>query len=479
MRRGLASLIMGLSLLVATFSWSGFIMSRTVLDPGRSERLADTLLDNTEVRAVIVDRLADAVEVQIPAEVPVTRETIETAADAALDDPRVEELIRDGFVEAHQNALNGVDEPVMIDAGALGAAGRDAVVELQPDLDAVLPAAPEVEVELPNTGLSWLGTVKRYVDRFTLIGAVLAVIGVTTAFVIARNRAAALRRMAFWAFGAAAFWLIVAYALPWLLGRIAPGSVSIATAAIDVFFEAMIRPATGLAVVGVGLLLLSFVWPSIERRRGSSLVDGGRPQRSSGAAPSQRAAAPASLANQPPVRSPRPAPAAAGPELAATYEEAVAHRRQPPPQRQPQPRSQPQDATAQFPQVISNVGRNPEPVAADRPAHPPAVFAEAARPVEAPPDPYRPDHQVSSQQPPTVFSEARTDPYRPDHQVSGQQPPTVFSEPVGSGAPRQDAQPPSVLGHLADADEAADGDDFGADWVEGRGYVEGGEPGRR
>ena len=34
MRRGLASLIMGLSLLIATASWAGFVMSRTVLDPG-------------------------------------------------------------------------------------------------------------------------------------------------------------------------------------------------------------------------------------------------------------------------------------------------------------------------------------------------------------------------------------------------------------------------------------------------------------
>ena len=298
MRRGLASLIMGLSLLLATASWAGFVMSRTVLDPGRSERLADTLLDNEEVRAVIVDRLADSVESQIPAEVPVTRNTIETAADAALEDPRVEGLIRDGFVRAHQNALEGNDDPVMLDASALGNAGRDAVVALQPELDAVLPATPSLEVQLPSTGLSWLGTVKRYVDRFTLIGGVLSLIGVTTAFVLARNRAAALRRIAFWAFGASAFWLAVAYALPWILERVAPSSVSIASAAIDVFFEAMIRPAVTLAAIGVGLLLLSFIWPSIERRRPAAQLDtGGRPNRNAQAR--SRAASPISIANQP------------------------------------------------------------------------------------------------------------------------------------------------------------------------------------
>ena len=273
MRRGLASLIMGLSLLVATASWAGFVLSRTVLDPGRSEALADTLLDDPEIRSTIVDRLADSAESQIPTDVPVTRDVVDAAAENALDDPRVEALIRDGLVRAHQNALNGIDEPVMLDGAALGAAGRDAVVAQQPDLDPFLPQAPTLEVELPSTGLSWLGTVKRYVDRYTLIGAIVAIAGVSAAFVLARNRAAALRRVAFWALGASAFWIAAAYALPWVLERIAPSSVSIASAAVDVFFGAMIRPAVTLASVGVGLLLLSFFWPAIERRRPAAMLD--------------------------------------------------------------------------------------------------------------------------------------------------------------------------------------------------------------
>jgi hypothetical protein len=150
---------MGLSLLVASASWAGFIMSRTVLDPGRSERLADHLLDNEEVRSTITDRLADATEARIPPEVPVSRETIELAADTALDDPRVEAIVRDGIVQAHQNALNGVDEPITLDASALGVAARDAVVAQQPELDAVLPAAPQLDVELPSAGLAWVGRV--------------------------------------------------------------------------------------------------------------------------------------------------------------------------------------------------------------------------------------------------------------------------------------------------------------------------------
>lgn len=273
MRRGLASLILVLSLLIASASWAGFILTRTVLDPGRSEALADNLLDNTVVRGVIVDRLSDAVEAQIPASVPIPRQTIELAADEALDDPRVEAVVRDGFVQAHQNALNGVEEPVTLNASALGQVGREKAVALRPELDAVLPVAPRLDVELPTGGLAVLGDLRSMVERYTLIGAVLALFGVIVSFVLTTKRAKALRRLSYWAFANSAFWLIMGYGVPALVGRAAPSSVSIATAVVDVFFGAMIRPALIMAGFGLVLLAISLAWPALARRRPASMVD--------------------------------------------------------------------------------------------------------------------------------------------------------------------------------------------------------------
>lgn len=272
MRRGLASLIIGLSLMVASLSWAGFTLSRTILDPGRSERLADQLLENPEVRQALVLRMSDALEEQIPPEVPVPRGVIEAGAEAALDDPRIEALIRDGFVQVHQNALAGNDEPVAIDAGALGAAGRDALVEVRPELEPFLPPTPTVAVELPTTGLSWVGTVKDRVDRYTGIGAVFALLGASAAFVVASDRAAVLRRVAFWGYGAAAFWIVLGYGIPWLAGNLSPTSAAIATAAADVFFGAMIRPAIVIAVLSTVLLIIGFAWPSMQQRRGATVL---------------------------------------------------------------------------------------------------------------------------------------------------------------------------------------------------------------
>ncbi len=280
MRRGLASLIIGLSLLVASASWAGFVLSRTVLDPGRSERLADQLLENPDVRQALVSRLADTLKDQIPSNIPVRDQLLEQGAEQALDDPRVEALIRDGFVRVHQNALAGNSEPVTIDAGALGAAGRDALVQARPELDEVLPPSPTVELELPTTGFSWIGTVKNFVDRFTGLGAMIALFGATMAFAVAKNRAAVLRRVAFWGYGASAFWLLMGYGIPWLAANLSPTSAAIASAAVDVYFGAMIGPAVAMAVIATVLLVAGFILPAFTRRRGAATL---QPRRPSGA----------------------------------------------------------------------------------------------------------------------------------------------------------------------------------------------------
>lgn len=277
MRRGFASLIIGVSLLVASASWAGFVLSNTMLDPGRSERLADQLLENPDVRQALVSRLAKTLDAQIPNEIPVSDQLLEAGAEQALDDPRVEALIRDGFVRVHQNALEGNTEPVVIDTGALGAAGRDALVLARPELDEVLPPSPSVELELPTTGFGWIAKLKNFVDSYTNMGALLALTGITLSFAVAKNRAAVLRRVAFWGYGASAFWLAMGYGIPWVASNLSPTSAAIASAAVEVYFGAMIRPAVIMAILATALLVLGFILPFFTRRRGAATLQNRRP----------------------------------------------------------------------------------------------------------------------------------------------------------------------------------------------------------
>lgn len=343
MRRGLASLIIGLSLLVATVSWAGFTLSRTILDPGRSERLAEQLLENPQVREALVDRLSDAVEPQIPPEVPVSRGLIEAGAETALDDPRVKALIVDGVVQYHRNALEGNPEPVVIDAAALGSASRDSLVAVRPELDQFLPPVPVIQLELPTTGFTWLATLKRFVDRFTLLGALVALAGGTLALLVAQDRGAVLRRVAFWGYGAAAFWIVVGFAVPRLADLLSPTSGAIASAAVDVFFGAMIRPAVTLAVVSTVVLLIGFLLPAISGRRGARMI---QPRGGQAGPPPVAALGPIAK----PATRPAPAPAPIAPPSA--------------------PRA-PSGATAAMPTQAGGIRTTPDPtMVAPRPGAP-------------------------------------------------------------------------------------------------------------
>ncbi len=282
MRKGLAGLILGLSLVVASVSWAGFVLSRTVLDPGRSERLADQVFDNQELRSVLVSRLADGIGASLPGELPVPAETLELAADVALNNPAVQALVRDSIVETHRAALEGSVEPVLLDGQVLAQALRDALVQARPELDAALPQAPEVSVELPTSGLNVLGTLKNVVDRFTLLTATIAIIGGATALLVTNDRPSVLRRVAFWAFGAALFWFVVGVGVPRAAGLVGPTSSALVTALIDVFFGAMIRPAIIMGVVGAGLLVVSLLWSSLSVRRPANVAQPVRVPRGQG-----------------------------------------------------------------------------------------------------------------------------------------------------------------------------------------------------
>ncbi len=272
MRRSLAGAVLGLSLVIASVAWASFVLTHTVLDPTRSERLADQVLENQVLRGALVNRLSDAIDLALPPALPVPPDVIDQAADQALDDPRTESLIRDGLVRVHQNALAGIDEPVVLNADSLGEASRAALVEGRPELDAALPAAPKLELVIPTTGLSWLGRLRQLALQATWILGTASVIGMLTALVVTRDRPASLRRVSSWAFGASAFWLIVGVAIPFAAQSVAPVSMAYVAALVDVFFSSMIPPAIVLAVLGVALRLAAFGWSRSQRTRGARLL---------------------------------------------------------------------------------------------------------------------------------------------------------------------------------------------------------------
>ncbi len=272
MRRSLSALVLGVSLFLGSVGWASFTITRTALDPSRSEELADQMFENPELRGAMVGVLADRLEDLLPPGVAVSRRQLEDVADRTLDDPAVALLVRDGLVEIHRKALTGDDTDTVLHATAVGTAARNVLVADRPELEAVLPQAPALRVALPTAGLSFLGPVRDALGQAGLIAGLLAGAGTVLALTVTRDRPMVLRRVSVWAFGTAGFWLILALGIPRLVSSLAPTQGMITGAIASVMFGSMVPGALTLLGAGAAMLCASAAWTLHARRRGARLV---------------------------------------------------------------------------------------------------------------------------------------------------------------------------------------------------------------
>ena len=114
-RRSVGGAILGLSLLVGSFAWAGFVALQTVFDPDRSREVGEELLDNDEVRAQVEENLAFAITSIIPPEVPVEDGVVEQVTAGLLSNPEVEASLLEAFTDTHRAFLGDGDVPERVD----------------------------------------------------------------------------------------------------------------------------------------------------------------------------------------------------------------------------------------------------------------------------------------------------------------------------------------------------------------------------
>ncbi|HEX4903496.1 MAG TPA: hypothetical protein VFV42_11840 [Acidimicrobiales bacterium] len=260
MRRALAAAVLGISLWLGSVAWTGFVLLHTVLDPGRSEAVAESLYEDEAVRAQLAENIADGVEAALPPAVPVERGTVESLSASALDSPAVEAVFIASFVRTHQAFLGEGDLPRAVDGGAFGSAARDTLVEQHPALDAVLPAAPELAVPLPTERVPDAGPVRHGLQAAVPLLAGVAVAGIALALLVTSNRPAVVRRAGIWAMGLSATVLVVAYGIPALADRYASGQSAVIGALVRAMAETTRLPALTLCGLGVVAVVASLLW---------------------------------------------------------------------------------------------------------------------------------------------------------------------------------------------------------------------------
>lgn len=260
MRRALAAALLGISLWIGSLAWTGFLLTRTVLDPDRSERVAEALYEDDAVRARLAANIADGVQASLPEGFPVDDATVEAGAAQALESPAVEAVFVDAFVRTHQAMLGEGEVPRSVDPGAFGSAGRDALVAARPELDAILPAAPEVAVSLPTDRVPNLGLVRRGLLTAVPWMAAASAVGAVLALLITSNRPAVIRRAGIWAVTLSAVVLAVAYGIPALARTVVPDQSEVIAALVGAMVAETRVPAITLGALGVAGIVLSLFW---------------------------------------------------------------------------------------------------------------------------------------------------------------------------------------------------------------------------
>ncbi len=262
MRRVVSSLLAGFAALAATVAWTSFAAGSTVLDPGRTGRVADVLMGDPAVREAVEDALVKALIAAVPANSPVADAELRVAAHRALDDPRVLAVVRVAIVDAHRRLVGEGDGPVRVDAGPIAAAGRDALLDAHPELARHLRAPPPLAVELPTDGFPDLGRLREAASGATRPAAQAAALMFAAAFVVAAARGRILRRVGVWALWAGGGWVALGWAAPWVVSRFSvDGHFAVLGSLAVAVVGPMIVPAAVLAVGGVAALAAASAWP--------------------------------------------------------------------------------------------------------------------------------------------------------------------------------------------------------------------------
>jgi hypothetical protein len=246
-------LVVRLAIVAASLAWAGFVLTHTVADPGRGERIAEAVLADDAARAQVVAPMSSAVmsTTGLP---PEQRSFVDANVDRVLRDPSTAAAFVDPFAGSWAR-LWGEDDP------------RPSDVDLAPVVDAIAASTPGLgtgllptnqfiapAVPLPRAQLGWMAGVRSFVGQATLVLAVAAAVGFALGFALG-NRRWVLRRAGVWAIVAGIGWVVVPIVLVWAARRWAPGADQVVAVATEEAVGGL--RATALLLVGAGVAVFA------------------------------------------------------------------------------------------------------------------------------------------------------------------------------------------------------------------------------
>jgi hypothetical protein len=157
-RRTLAGLLFGLAYACASLTLAGFLLQRTAFDPDDSADHADVILDDPEIRAELVNTIADSLAAQLatiaPGDPNLTQDALRARVDLVVDTAPGADLLSEVIHDAHAHLIGEQDAPVQITTQQLVDATQNQAVAV---VDPITIDVPQVTaLDIIRTTLKWL-----------------------------------------------------------------------------------------------------------------------------------------------------------------------------------------------------------------------------------------------------------------------------------------------------------------------------------
>lgn len=242
----MASLLLTIGLAIASLTLSAWWFQHTVLDPSRTAKVAEAVIDDPQVRQALSGAITSAIVAKVPDAPPDLAATV-AARMEGLEDPS---FLGQAIQDAHARLVGAATGPVTLDKGLL-----------LPLVDAsVADAAGAVSWDVPT--VSPLATVRNELGGLITLGVVLSLGLVVSGFLLHPRHDQALRTLGGWALGAALWQLMTAWVMPvWLLPRLTDNPwTSVASAVAEAKISSLLGVLLTLAGVGAACIVVSVVF---------------------------------------------------------------------------------------------------------------------------------------------------------------------------------------------------------------------------
>ncbi len=271
-RRSASSLVLGLSVALASLVASAWAFDREVLDPQRSEEIAAKALAAPEVRQRLHDEAATGlVHLALPDQLTDT-EALDESVSTMLTSEELSTRLEERFAAAHRLGLQGDQQEAFLDDRELRTAARSILADKMPDVALKRPSERRFDMALPIEGYSFLSRLRGPVDWLQSMGLLLAALGALCSLAFSQDRAETCRGAAPWALGSAIGWLLVASGFAIAARAAMPVPFRAVGHTLTVGLNSTAGPATAVAATGLALLTFGALWPVYDRRRGAAYL---------------------------------------------------------------------------------------------------------------------------------------------------------------------------------------------------------------